>query len=413
MRENAIALTAPAVTAQRPWVVVGRWLIAALILAAAAVMVSGAFSDPALSDLAYLLAAGRLWSAGLDPYAPAFLIHQAGVLPPDAIGFVYPPTWWVLAVPLAQLPPAQALVAWKAFNMAAVLLSVALFGRLQARVAAPCRPWLMACFTVVLLTSNIMGEALRLGQTSLLMLLGFAILLTGLSEQRRGLQAAGLVILMLKPQFGLLFLALMSLRQDTRRAALIAFLVTAAGCLPILLLLGPQGAAVSVRHLLANLAAYQQSPWNAADATSGLGHLTAPLGLMLSPVLALASAGALAMWLIRSGRVGDEQEDVRRFWLASTAAILGLVPLHAYDFVFFFPCLLLLPNLDRRARPFALLALVLLLSAGLPVRLAIEAGLDLEGQWQAYLIKYDLLAVAGLALLAAAILDRRRETVSA
>jgi hypothetical protein len=238
--------------------------------------------------------------------------------------------------------------------------------------------------------------------------LGFALLMTGLTDNRRPAQVAGLAVLLLKPPIGLLFLALMATRRETRAAAGLALLVAALACLPLLFTLGFGATVESARNLLQNLQAYGQSPWNWPIHNSGLPHLFAYLGVKIPAVAGLVAAWATAEFLLRRNPEAERERFVVSFWMASVGALLSLAQLHAYDFILFFPCLLLLPLLDKGpSRNLLILSLVLTWSAPGIAKLAFLAEPSTEGLWSATRLKSDLLTAGGLALLAAAVFHLR------
>nr|WP_294012623.1 glycosyltransferase 87 family protein [Sphingomonas sp.] len=349
-----------------------------------------------------------MWGAGLDPYGPGFLAAGAGLLAPDATVFAYPPNWWIIAVPLAALKTGSAVLAWKLLNLAAAAAACALLVRSAARLAAGRWLWPACLFILCAFTSDIMENVLRLGQTGLFVLLGFALLIAGLTDNRRPTQVAGLAVLLLKPPIGLLFLALMATRRETRAAAGLALLVTAIACLPLLFTLGFGATVESARNLLQNLQLYGQSPWNWPIHNSGLPHLFAYLGIGIPAVAALVAAWATAELLLRRSPEAERDRFVVSFWMVSVAALLSMAQLHAYDFILFFTCLLLLPLLGKGpSRNLLLLSLVLTWSAPGLAKMAFLAEPSMDGFWMATRLKSDLLTAGGIALLAAAVFHLR------
>jgi hypothetical protein len=387
---------------RRMWQLAERSLVIAVVIAASAVMTARALNAEYLVDFYYLLVAGRMWGAGLDPYGPAFAEAGSDLLSADAIAFAYPPSWWLIAVPLASLETGKAIFAWKIQNVVAAGAAAVLLARSALRLGNARSVWPAGIFVLCTFTSDIMWMGLKLGQTSVIVLLGFAILITGLTDDRRPLQAGGLAMLMLKPQIGLLFLFLLAVRRETRRAASLAVIAAVAACLPILVTLGPEGTVESANNLLHNLIAYSRSPWNLPMHTSGLPHLLAYLGINVPAAAAIVVSCAVAMWMIRYGDNGRRDDYVVTFWLVAVAALLSIVPLHAYDFILFFSCLLLLPTLDRGTTSnLMLLSLALTWSATGLALLEYRAIPSLD-PWLALRLKHDLLTASALALLGAA-----------
>ena len=392
------------------------WIALPIVLGASALMIARSLKAGFLVDFYYLLVAGRMWGAGLDPYGPGFLPAGPDLLPPDSLPFAYPPNWWIIVVPLSALANSNAIFVWKLLNLAAAAAAAALLVRSAARLGNATRLWPVWLFVLSTFASDIMWNALKLGQTSLIMLLGFALLITGLTDNRRWLQICGLAVLLLKPQIALPLLLPLAIRRETRSAAALALAVAAAACLPILFKTDVGATVGSARNLLHNLTTYGQSPWNLPMHMSGLPHLFAYLGIDMPALLALVAACVTATWMLRPRTDAEDGEFVIRFWLVTVATLLSMVPLHAYDFILAFPCLLLLPLVKSGwSRNLVLLSLGLTWSATGFTLLAFRAEPSVDGVWMALRLEYDLLTAAGVALFAAAVchLRSRHDRVAA
>ena len=368
-------------------------------------MVVLAFRNPEQLDFPYILTAGRMWAAGLDPYGPAFAAYGGAVLPPGARTFAYPPNWWPIATALGLLGDDAALTAWKILNIAATAAAGLILIDAARRIEGRRLLWTAAIFLAVLFTSDVIRNTLQLGQTSAIVLLGFALLMNGLARRGPALQATGLALLMLKPHYGLLFLLLMLTRRETRNSALIALAVTIGACLPILVQLGLSGTLESAQNFFGNLQAYSAERWNWPLYASGLPHLFAYAGITLPAVAALFAAWALAEWIIRSAGDANHADFVRTFWFASAASICALLPLHVYDFALLFPCLLLIGSFHNRA---AKLLLVLAIAIAWTATRATTAlffdPADPNYYWTITRAKAGLLTAVGFALLIAVII---------
>lgn len=379
-----------------------RRVAMAAALVAAALMIARSLGGRAV-DFPYILTAGRVWMAGADPYGPAFTAAGAGTLPAGAAAFAYPPNWWVIAVGLAALPAGVALIAWKLLNLVAAGAAGLLFVRSARRLQPDTPDWLPYLFLACLFSCGAMAAALRLGQTSILILLGLALLIDGLAFERGWRQVLGLVLLLLKPQIGLLFLLLALTRPRMRSVAARGCAATAAACLPTLFSLGLAGTFHSAANFLANLGSYDMLPWNWPTYMSGAPFLFAAIGLRLSPLAAVAIAWVVADIALR----GRQTDSVTAFWLVSAGAVVAIIPLHLYDFVLCIPCVLLLPELrDRTTAGLVLLCAVLVWSANdLARALFLLRGGSEYAYWTATRLQAGLLTLAGMALLAAALRD--------
>lgn len=313
--------------------VIAAGLCALLLLA----LLWQTFSDNYPFDLAYFTTAGKMWRAGVDPYGPAFPAWGAPVIPRDAAILAYPPQWWAVATALSLLGDTGAAIAWKFAGLACLAGGAALLLRFA-------RPGRLAafCFLAVLIGADATRVILHLGQTSLVVFLGFALLLDGAARNGRAGMTAGLVLLMMKPQFGLFFLTVMASRREWRAPAAAAIAITAAACLPVLATFGIDGTIASLHGLLANLGRYAAIGWNRPGELSGLPWLAAVLGVPgPSPFLCLGAALLLALWASRN----EGPAAAPRVLLVAVAILQATIPLHPYDLVLLPAFLLLIPTL--------------------------------------------------------------------
>lgn len=386
-----------------------RWIAIAITVFVAGPTMLKALAARSMFDFAYLLVAGRMWAAGADPYGEAFPTAGIGLLPPDAAAFFYPPNWWPIAVSIATLSDGTALTVWTLLNVAVTGAAGVLLVRSAARLQKQACGWWVCLFFICIFGSEETANALSLGQTSLIVLLGFALLVDGLTRRRWVTQSAGLTLLMLKPQIGLLFLLLALTRREYRQAAWAALIVTFVACLPILIAFGPIGTTKSALALLQNLSSYAQSPWNWPNHSSGLPHLGALAGLYIPPVAGLLAAWGMAELIIRRAPQRDHESRVIAFWIVSLGALLSFAPLHFYDFVLCFSPLLLLPRMEHRSRNLLGLSLVLGWSAGSLARIAfLQSGASPDAFWLGITVKHGAVTACGFAILAASVQTARK-----
>jgi len=383
---------------------VGRWLAMFAAVAAAVLMIERSLGARAV-DFSYILTAGRMWLAGADPYGAGFAAAGGANLPAGPTGFAYPPNWWVIAVALAAIPGGGALLAWKLLNLASAAAAGFLLIRSARRIQPDGPEWLNYAFLACLFSCGAMANALRLGQTSILILLGFALLIEGLTFDRRFRQILGLSLLLLKPQIGLLFLLLAFARKPTRPAAVGACLATVVACLPILFSLDFAGTFASATNFVGNLGSYDKLPWNWPAYMSGLPFIFAEVGLRLSPLIAIAAAWFIAEFSLRPR---DASRQVTDFWLISTGALAAMIPLHLYDFILCVPCLLLLPSLrDRVSAGLVVLCVLLVWCANdLARALFLLSGSTDHAYWAATRLEAGLMTLGGVAILAAGLRQR-------
>ncbi|MBA2918964.1 DUF2029 domain-containing protein [Sphingomonas sp. MAH-20] len=352
-------------------------------------------------DATTFYAAGRMWLDGLDPYGPQFAAYAAAHgLPPQFV-WVYPPQWWLIATGLACLAPHHAFLAWKAANLV-LLGGAAILAWLAAN--GPGRPVPPAAAIAFLLFACFSDAALAgfdLGQTNVLVLFGFAAMMFGLRRGNAAISGLGLTLLLLKPQFGLIFAAVALSRRELRRPAMLALAATGLLCLPLIVVSGLGGFAESMERLLANLSVYPTLKWNRPLELAGLDFVAALSGgPELSALLYVALAiGSCLLALRRHGPI----EDV---WIATVAAAVFVLPLHGYDFLLAGTLLLLIRHLRRWAAVCLCLALGLVFR---PINFALLIGagpVPYEQVWPstiAYMASYTL---AGLLIFVAGLSGR-------
>lgn len=309
-----------------------RALAIALVAMLMAAVAAQCFADNYPYDLAYFHAAGRMWLAGLDPYGPEFARFGAGFIARDSAIWAYPPQWWGISVALAAIDQNSAVMVWKIVNLLALLAGGALLYDAM-RVGRDGTPVIVTLlFLILLATADATRITLYLGQSSLLMLLGFGLLVHGLRFGGSARQTLGLFILLLKPQFGLFFLLLMVATREGRRPAIWALALAAVACLPVLLTLGFDGTVESASRFFANLSAYGSLRWNRPGELTGLSFAAAMAGFPVPPpLLCILGACALSIWLARRESGPGETPDAVRSCIIGTAALYAIAPLHPYD----------------------------------------------------------------------------------
>jgi hypothetical protein len=374
-----------------------------------ALMLVRAFKDPAPYDAAFILTAGKVWSAGLDPYGPAFVRFAGTYIPPHMAIWAYPPQWWPIATGLARFDDDTAFLIWKLANIAALLGGGVLLYRVAQKLGAGTPLWAATLFGATLAASDVTRTTFQLGQTSMLILLGFALLMHGLAHGRRVPQVAGLMLLLLKPQFGLLYLLLLGVYPRTRRTALIAVGLTALICVPLLAVFGLDGTIRSAFGLLHNLAGYSAQKWNRPTEVSGLPYVAVQLGLpAISPLLCVvAAAVASVLWMRRSTAARSGAPDLVLFWLVPLATFMLIVPLHLYDFTLV-PSFLLFAGLFSRGALACVLGATALCwrTPSLSHRLFMDPSLPLDSIWPMTVVQAGLMTLAGLLLVVAVAIAR-------
>lgn len=311
--------------------------------------------DPAVSgvDFKYLWFAGLLWAEGTSPYGPHYQERAAAFFVGTNVPtwMVYPPSWYPLGRALAVLPLASAERLWGVLSGAMIVAG----GLLVARAVWPLRRrdavWPLAAFGVFLGMGSATAVTLSLGQTASLIFVGAALFLHGFVTKSRVVLGVALVVLMLKPNVGLPFVAFTLVWPGLWPAVAGAGVVSVVAALPALL---PYGLGAVLRAYAELLGRYGGDPVNAPPSLTGVVNLThhlvgVNLGGFLTVGVAVVLALGLGVWL-RLNEAGAESPYRARLGavLALSACVVLLVPMHTYDLLLAAPILLL--PLVARAR---------------------------------------------------------------
>lgn len=318
---------------------------------------------PVVIDFNAIWVAGRVWLLGQNAYGPEFA-RMGATVPSETVPpllWLYPPHFWWIAI-LYGLPGAKAgLLAWRLQTLLLAGLSAALLGATFGRTARG-RWRLGAAVGIYLLWMTATGGALGVGQVGFLPLLGLALAGWGIAREREAATVAGFVILMLKPQLGLVAcgaaLALPGAWKTLAKAALLVVLLS----IPPLV---ASGVPAVVQGFAAHLPAYRSIAYNLPIAMTGIANLVARGGGVDLPAVGLSLLGAAlapALLFLLRRRRGDEASGAAAdYLLVSCAAILLLVPLHIYDLEIAGCLVALLPRLAPPARWAVLAGLALMM----------------------------------------------------
>lgn len=279
-------------------------------------------------DFQYFWFAAVQWVRGVSPYDQDYVAAgQLAVAPDFGNPFFYPPAILPIIAPFGLMPLRVAAVAALIVNFLlmaaiAVLLARALARRLQN--PPPTTTLRAAVFAGLSILAVPFQHVIGYGQVTLLLLLGAAMILTAIDEQRRWLGAAGLALVLCKPHFGLPLLVLFAANSQFRAMALRS-LVLYAGLSLLGAVHDPVG---TLQGFLANVSTYQDKPGNEAAFSQGAPYLAGLFGLGLSPILGLGLACGLAaaMNSFVAARPSSMISGV-------IAAGIALTPSHATDLV--------------------------------------------------------------------------------
>lgn len=316
----------------------------AIATAGSGYLVYKAMNNNFALDFRLIWVAGKVWLSGATPYGPRYLpiydTYFSGR--PNSHFWVYPPYWMPIAAIMSTIPFTVAAKVWSLIQVACVAAGSYFFaaanaGRAEARTLIP------LVFGAAALSHSTVAT-LSLGQTSLLVFLGVSLYYLHFARGDRWALITALVLLLLKPNIGVMFTIFAVVRGryvETASAALIVALLQ----FPSLYLQGA-GEILGFLHALgqynrADLAA------NLPPDMTGLANLMslATHNIGAKTVLVLTAAMAIfATVLAMPGRGYDERRRVSGLIILT----YFLVPLHDYDITTLIMPALCLCIADRR-----------------------------------------------------------------
>lgn len=395
----------PKMTSRPTWQLwLGRGAGLALLLGAFGYFLTKVLSpDVAAVDFKYLWFAGHLWNEGVNPFGPDYLARAEAFFVDTNVPMwmAYPPYWYPWSRLLAQVPLDGAERLWGLLSGGMIVAGALIVAQAFRPFRQPAgRPALIA-FAVFLMASSATAQALSMGQTAPMLFLGVALFIWGLARGSGPALCIALIILMLKPNFGLPFAVFAILLPGFGLWVILAAALSVAAMLPAL---APHGVTTVLTAYAQILAAYGDHPANIPPALTGITNLLhhvagANIGGIAPVLLAALVAAALALRLRADMTNGDLPTASR----LSTAILLltatmFLVPLHTYDLLLAAP-VLLLPTLRPTPRlPLACAALAMFVLFR-PNNIADATGFTVPGE--SYFAGSALVTLALLLLLAA------------
>lgn len=235
--------------------------------------VSKAFLDTAPSvDFKYFWLAGDLWRQGVDPYSSAFEEAGARMFPDtnSPTWLFYPPSWYPLARLVNLLPYEEADLVWRRLSGVLFILGGLISIRALLRAGTGASVVQVAAFVLFVAASSATAIILSLGQSSVLVFLGLAVFLRGYLLAQRGWLIAGLILLMLKPNFGLAFVAFLLPQRRFWSSVAIAAAISLAMALPPLV---THGVGEVLGNYLEQIGRFDGMDVNDARNTTGLRNI--------------------------------------------------------------------------------------------------------------------------------------------
>ncbi|WP_413874326.1 glycosyltransferase 87 family protein [Albidovulum sp.] len=302
-------------------------------------------------DFRYFWLAGQIWADGISPYGSTFTDAGARLIAEGHVPLIwpYPPNLWLPTLLLAPFDLQTAWHLWLCLDLAALAAASALlaFGLPSGQLPGG-GGWLALRLTrlevfglhvALMATIETIQLSLYVGQASIFLYLGAALLVTGLAEGRGGRAVAGLTILCLKPQIGaVVMLALMISGRGGLRLAVRTVVVCTLLTIPPML-----AKPTVILDWLQSVGNYDGVAFaNLPLAMSGIRHLAwAAVGLDMGNLAAMAVTlivgAAIALHRRRpvspeyreSGLAAGDQAVI------ALLVVLALAPLHIYDFTLF------------------------------------------------------------------------------
>lgn len=296
-------------------------------------------------DFRYLYAAGKTWISGKSPYDyvawhrhfefsdPPFTIHRSQA------PFLYPPHWAPFAVGLATLPYRLAVHVWDVINVSAHLATLALCLHFVRQTRT--HRWSGPVALVAVAIANANGAvrfALWEPQMGFLPALGIVGAFYSWHKKHMPMVAICTYCILLKPQFGLISLAFISIAGGHAGVLLGLALATAASMIALFPVVAPD----PLYNQLLDCAARHTGdlynvPSNFTHISSWLLQATGVDGLAW---LQIPSGIAFILWL-KSWylRQSGSQGAALRCLALCCAATPVLVPVHQYDLILYTPLL--------------------------------------------------------------------------
>jgi hypothetical protein len=291
-------------------------------------------------DFGYIWLAGHMWLDGVSPYSSEYArLGKELFAEGNAPGiWVYPPHWWPIAG-LASLPAHDhAQFFWQIASGIFLIAGCAVAGWAVHRYVAPLTPLRFTSMLAFACLSSTSATALALGQTSTLIMLAASIFVLAYLSRSEGWMTVALVLLMLKPQLGIVFSALLVPTPYWRRSLLIAVV-------SVIVLSSPTfaigGFGQFVRDFLTGLSQYGQLESNLPHMMTSVRFVAdQAFGVNFSSiVLAVIAAGVAAFlpWIFDKAEFAAQGERDAAMLTSLYGVALSIVPLHTYDLCFAAP----------------------------------------------------------------------------
>lgn len=335
------------------------------------------FDDADTVDFKFIWLAGRLWNDGISPYSQDFRAAGeslfVGLNRPTH--WFYPPNWWPVSATAALLPYETAGALWRAISASMIILGSYVAIKAFDRSPQAAEPWRWIIFIGLATTSSATAITLSLGQTAALTFLGVSLFIYAYLHDRRGIMTAALILLMLKPNIGIVISAALLARRFWWGSLAAASAVTLAMAAPPLI---SNGLIQVFQGYLTELAYFEEDPSNFPSVMTGLRHWVYLFAGVDLPALGMVGAGVVAAFLVGTRQDQDkEKKSSLLFLLISLSALF--VTLHLYDAIFLFPLTLLCMRWGRVKQALVLVAALILFRTNNLAEFVYSIGIYSEG----------------------------------
>jgi hypothetical protein len=282
-------------------------------------------------DFKYVWLAGRMWLEGHNPYGPGFyeqaqVVFEGGSTPQQ---WAYPPHFRPISQFAAIAPYETAAIFWRAF------LALAVFGGtglLIAAVRADGRfPASVAILVLaVSLTFSATAISISIGQSSSLVFFGYCLLIYGYLKNHKGAICLALIIIMLKPTYGVIPAFFLLAHSRYFKVIAIGALITLA--LSVWGLLG-QGINETISGVSDAVGKYATQPVNLAPEMTGIRHVVFACGLGETSQFLYVLCGvifAFGLGLLVQFGYSSNFNRIRSMVVLGLLVLL-FAPLHTYD----------------------------------------------------------------------------------
>ncbi len=291
--------------------------------------------------------AGQVWLDGISPYSDQFI--EVGYQIFDKFNgqpFYYPPHFLFLSSFYALFEFEMGMELWRWTNITLFIASSLL---LKSAVTAA---GIKLSWRHILFYTGLIGFmqsvilTFHLGQTSVLIYFGICLVILGALKKSNPALIIGFCIVLLKPQIGVALMAAFLALNEYHKSVLIASLLIIFLSLPGMIMLG---FFETVDAFLVNVSNHGDFYSNLPKMTTGVRNivylifgyeLSSAIVALTTVILVFGSVYYLKLKFLSNGGKGATDFMVMVLML-TISCILVFSPLHAYDFIFFAPILIL------------------------------------------------------------------------